>query len=148
MFFVGYDQLIFISILDILSDKYSEFDLNNLSQELLRIKEPNKKDILSNARKVLRILLKENSNEIDNLKNWIKDFSSRQKEIYSSKLYNEFNTNYKCVKKVDPIYNIENKKVDGRIIIRNNFDCLLSKYDNLIIFGEDSGKIGDVNQGL
>jgi pyruvate/2-oxoglutarate/acetoin dehydrogenase E1 component/TPP-dependent pyruvate/acetoin dehydrogenase alpha subunit len=138
----------YISILDILSDKYSEFDLNNLSQELLRIKEPNKKDILSNARKVLRILLKENSNEIDNLKNWIKDFSSRQKEIYSSKLYNEFNTNYKCVKKVDPIYNIENKKVDGRIIIRNNFDCLLSKYDNLIIFGEDSGKIGDVNQGL
>tara|TARA_B110000003_G_scaffold42819_1_gene40174 strand:- start:1002 stop:3089 length:2088 start_codon:yes stop_codon:yes gene_type:complete len=138
----------YISILDILSDKYSEFDLNNLSQELLRIKEPNKKDILSNARKVLRILLKENSNEIDNLKNWIKDFSSRQKEIYSSKLYNEFNTNYKFVKKVDPIYNIENKKVDGRIIIRNNFDCLLSKYDNLIIFGEDSGKIGDVNQGL
>jgi len=138
----------YISILDILSDKYSEFDLNNSSQELLRIKEPNKKDILSNARKVLRILLKENSNEIDNLKNWIKDFSSRQKEIYSSKLYNEFNTNYKCVKKVDPIYNIENKKVDGRIIIRNNFDCLLSKYDNLIIFGEDSGKIGDVNQGL
>ena len=138
----------YISILDILSDKYSEFDLNNLSQELLRIKEPNKKDILSNARKVLRILLKENSNEIDNLKNWIKDFSSIQKEIYSSKLYNEFNTNYKCVKKVDPIYNIENKKVDGRIIIRNNFDCLLSKYDNLIIFGEDSGKIGDVNQGL
>jgi pyruvate/2-oxoglutarate/acetoin dehydrogenase E1 component/TPP-dependent pyruvate/acetoin dehydrogenase alpha subunit len=138
----------YISILDILSDKYSEFDLNNLSQELLRIKEPNKKDILSNARKVLRILLKENSNEIDNLKNWIKDFSSRQKQIYSSKLYNEFNTNYKCVKKVDPIYNIENKKVDGRIIIRNNFDCLLSKYDNLIIFGEDSGKIGDVNQGL
>jgi pyruvate/2-oxoglutarate/acetoin dehydrogenase E1 component/TPP-dependent pyruvate/acetoin dehydrogenase alpha subunit len=138
----------YISILDILSDKYSEFDLNNLSQELLRIKEPNKKDILSNARKVLRILLKENSNEIDNLKNWIKEFSSRQKEIYSSKLYNEFNTNYKCVKKVDPIYNIENKKVDGRIIIRNNFDCLLSKYDNLIIFGEDSGKIGDVNQGL
>ena len=64
----------YISILDILSDKYSEFDLNNLSQELLRIKEPNKKDILSNARKVLRILLKENSNEIDNLKNWIKDF--------------------------------------------------------------------------
>ena len=138
----------YISILDVLSDKYLEFDLNNLSQELLRIKEPNKKDILSNARKVLRILLKENSNEIDNLKNWIKDFSSRQKEIYSSKLYNEFNTNYKFVKKVDPIYNIENKKVDGRIIIRNNFDCLLSKYDNLIIFGEDSGKIGDVNQGL
>ena len=138
----------YISILDNLSDEYSEFDLNNLSQELLRIKEPNKKDILSSARKVLRILLKEKSKEIDNLKNWINDFTSKQKEIYSSKLYNEFNTNHKFVKKVDPIYNLENKKVDGRIIIRNNFDSLLSKYDNLIIFGEDSGKIGDVNQGL
>ena len=138
----------YIFILDNLSDEYSEFDLNNLSQELLRIKEPNKKDILSSARKVLRILLKEKSKEIDNLKNWINDFTSKQKEIYSSKLYNEFNTNHKFVKKVDPIYNLENKKVDGRIIIRNNFDSLLSKYDNLIIFGEDSGKIGDVNQGL
>ena len=38
--------------------------------------------------------------------------------------------------------------IDGRIILRNNFDRLLSKYPNLIIFGEDTGKIGDVNQGL
>ena len=38
--------------------------------------------------------------------------------------------------------------MDGRIVLRNNFDKLLNKYDNLIIFGEDSGKIGDVNQGL
>ena len=36
--------------------------------------------------------------------------------------------------------------VDGRIIIRDNFDALFKKYDNLIMFGEDVGKIGDVNQ--
>ena len=45
------------------------------------------------------------------------------------------------------MYN-ESKITIGRIIIRNNFDKLLKKYDNLLIFGEDSGKIGDVNQGL
>ena len=38
--------------------------------------------------------------------------------------------------------------VDGRIILKNNFDSLLTKKSNIVIFGEDSGKIGDVNQGL
>ena len=138
----------YIQILDVLFKKYKDYDLDISISELSRIKEPNKKDILSNARKVLRVLLNENSFELDSLKNWINKFSSKQSKTYSSKLYNESDTNYKSVKKVDPIYDFNNKKVDGRIIIRNNFDSLLSKYDNLIIFGEDSGKIGDVNQGL
>ena len=38
--------------------------------------------------------------------------------------------------------------VDGRVIIRDNFEALLKKHDNLLIFGEDVGKIGDVNHGL
>ena len=138
----------YIQILDDLFKRYNDYNLDISISELLRIKEPNKKDILSNARKVLRVLLNENSFELDSLKNWINKFSSKQSKTYSSKLYNESDTNYKSVKKVDPIYDFNNKKVDGRIIIRNNFDSLLSKYDNLIIFGEDSGKIGDVNQGL
>jgi len=138
----------YIKLLDTLSRKHTDYNLNFLKSELSKIKEPNKKDILSNARKVIRILINENSNEIDSLKNWIISFSNKQKKIYNSKLYNEYDTNYKSVKKIEPIYNSESKKVDGRIIIRNNFDSLLSKHDNLIIFGEDSGKIGDVNQGL
>ena len=138
----------YIQILDDLFKRYNDYNLDISISELLRIKEPNKKDILSNARKVLRVLLNENSFELDSLKNWINRFSSKQSKTYSSKLYNESDTNYKSVKKVNPIYDFNNKKVDGRIIIRNNFDSLLSKYDNLIIFGEDSGKIGDVNQGL
>ena len=138
----------YIQILDVLFKKHKDYDLDISISELSRIKEPNKKDILSNARKVLRVLLNENSFELNALKNWVNKFSSKQSKTYSSMLYNESDTNYKSVKKVDPIYDFNNKKVDGRIIIRNNFDCLLSKYDNLIIFGEDSGKIGDVNQGL
>ena len=138
----------YIQILDVLFKKYKDYDLDISISELSRIKEPNKKDILSNARKVLRVLLNENSFELNALKNWVNKFSSKQSKTYSSMLYNESDTNYKSVKKVDPIYDFNNKKVDGRIIIRNNFDSLLSKYDNLIIFGEDSGKIGDVNQGL
>jgi len=38
--------------------------------------------------------------------------------------------------------------VDGRIIIRDNFDKLFHNYPNALVFGEDTGAIGDVNQGL
>ena len=38
--------------------------------------------------------------------------------------------------------------VDARLILRNNFDVLFAKYPETLIFGEDSGNIGDVNQGL
>ena len=38
--------------------------------------------------------------------------------------------------------------MDGRLILRDNFDKILSKYPEVLIFGEDTGTIGDVNQGL
>ena len=127
--------------------EFTDLDLQDSVLEFERIKEPNNKDLLTIARKFLRVLRKSRSNNIKTLKNWVIKFSDSQKEKYSSKLYNEYSTNHNNVKEVKPIYT-ESKKIDGRKIIRNNFDKLLDKYDNLLIFGEDSGKIGDVNQGL
>lgn len=137
----------YLKVLDSLSKKYSNRSVDTFKNQLIRIKEPNKKDVLSNARKVLRHLHGENCNLINDLKDWVKSFIKDQNEVYGSKLYNEYITRHKNVEKIDPIF-LSSKKVDGRIVLRNNFDKLLNKYDNLIIFGEDSGKIGDVNQGL
>ena len=67
--------------LDNISKKHSNYKLNVFISELSRIKEPSKKDILSNARKVLRTLLNENSTYIDSLKNWIVSFSTEQNKI-------------------------------------------------------------------
>ena len=137
----------YLKVLDSLAKKYNNKSLDSFKDQLIRIKEPNKKDILSNARKVLRHLHGENCNLINDLKDWVKSFIKDQNEVYGSKLYNEYKTSHKNVERIDPIF-LDSKKVDGRIVLRNNFDKLLNKYDNLIIFGEDSGKIGDVNQGL
>ncbi len=137
----------YLKVLDSLSKKYSNRSVDTFKNQLIRIKEPNKKDVLSNARKVLRHLHGESCNLINDLKDWVKSFIKDQNEVYGSKLYNEYITRHKNVEKIDPIF-LNSKKVDGRIVLRNNFDKLLNKYDNLIIFGEDSGKIGDVNQGL
>ena len=38
--------------------------------------------------------------------------------------------------------------MDGRVILRDNFEYVLQKHTNVLIFGEDTGNIGDVNQGL
>ena len=38
--------------------------------------------------------------------------------------------------------------VDGRIVMRDNFEAILNKHNDVVIFGEDAGFIGDVNQGL
>ena len=142
------DRIKLIGYLNKICFDFPNSDLQNSILELDNVKEPNNKDLLSIARKFLRLLRRSNNNNnIEVLKIWVKEFSQQQKEKYNSKLYNEYSSNHSNVKEVKPLYN-ESKKIDGRLIIRNNFDKLLKKYDNLLIFGEDSGKIGDVNQGL
>ena len=140
-------RLTLFEILSSLNDEFKEFGINDITQNLERIKEPNNKDLLSTSRKILRMLVHQKSNNINFLKEWINKFSSLNQKKYSSKLYNESSSNAAGVKEIKPLYG-NSKKVDGRIVLRNNFKELLSLYDNLLIFGEDAGKIGDVNQGL
>lgn len=105
-----------------------------------------KRNIFELSRKIIRITLNENLVERENLVKWIKENMDKQDEIYSSKLY--FNTIDEVNKEVAPEFDNEENWVDGRVVIRDNFDKILSKNDKVLIFGEDSGKIGDVNQGL
>ena len=137
-----------LSILNkIKSENNSDLLIDEINK-LKKIKEPNNKDLLSTSRKLLRNLINIKSLNINSLKEWNKNYKRFHEEIFSSKLYNEFSTNYKNVKEVKPIYDETSKNVDGRIILRNNFKKLFETYDNLLVFGEDTGKIGDVNQGL
>jgi pyruvate/2-oxoglutarate/acetoin dehydrogenase E1 component len=52
------------------------------------------------------------------------------------------------IKEVLPTYDDNADIVDARLLLRDNFDTLFTKYPEVLIFGEDAGKIGDVNQGL
>ena len=140
-------RLDIIPLLNDLKNDFNNFGLDSIVEELERIKEPHNKDILSTGRKVLRLLVGQNSSKIEALKKWVVDFSFLNQSKYSSKLYNESFSKASNIKEIKPIYD-DSKKVDGRIILRNNFDKLLGQHENLLIFGEDSGKIGDVNQGL
>jgi pyruvate/2-oxoglutarate/acetoin dehydrogenase E1 component/TPP-dependent pyruvate/acetoin dehydrogenase alpha subunit len=119
-----------------------------LKSELSIIKEPLKKDVLSTARRALLYLRNEKNPEKTQLTSWIEQYKKEQYYNYSSNLFSESKTNATTIKEIKPLYGENHELVDARIILRNNFDALLSRYKEIVIFGEDSGKIGDVNQGL
>ncbi len=118
-----------------------------LYDNLIDNKESLKSDLLSTARKALRFTLNEHIKSKDNLKNWIDTYLNKTQPQYSAHLYNDFGTGATNVSEVPPTYSDENL-VDGRVVLRDNFDAIFKKYPNTLVFGEDAGTIGDVNQGL
>ncbi|MEO2051955.1 MAG: thiamine pyrophosphate-dependent enzyme [Allomuricauda sp.] len=122
--------------------------INKLKNDLIAIEEPLKKDLASKSRTALRYLLGESSPEKTQLQQWVTQFLATNEPYYSSHLYNELPTKATNVKAIVPTYADNSEEVDGRIILRDNFDKLFEKYPEALIFGEDTGNIGDVNQGL
>jgi len=115
---------------------------------LLALEEPTRKDVLSTARRVLHHNNFDNSVEKQHLVNWINNNAKEVQEKFSSHLYSESDKSAVKINEVKPIYDSEVNLVDGRIIIRDNFDYIFKNYPEALIFGEDTGHIGDVNQGL
>jgi len=104
--------------------------------------------ILDTARKILFLLKGENFDEKELLKQWISSYKATQQPKYSAHLYSEHQNKATSIKEILPIYNKNSKIVDARLVLKNNFEVLFNQHKELIIFGEDAGKIGDVNQGL
>ncbi|WP_298540477.1 thiamine pyrophosphate-dependent enzyme [uncultured Aquimarina sp.] len=110
--------------------------------------EPIRKDILEATRKTLRYIVKEEFPEKTALQNWVNGYMEEIQPKYSDHLYNDFDSNVTKIKEVIPQYSENAETVDARLILRDNFDQIFSRIPESLIFGEDSGKIGDVNQGL
>ena len=88
------------------------------------------------------------SSQIEELQSWTKRYFEQIQPKFSSNLYNETQTSSLQVDPVNVSYDDDATQVDGRIILRDNFKALFEKNSKLLVFGEDTGKIGDVNQGL
>jgi pyruvate/2-oxoglutarate/acetoin dehydrogenase E1 component/TPP-dependent pyruvate/acetoin dehydrogenase alpha subunit len=120
--------------------------IEQFANNLASIKEPIRKDIISTARKVLRLIITENSRE--NLANWIKNYTEKIQPKFSSHLFSQSDKNALATTAVEPTYDNSAEEVDARLVLRDNFDAIFNKYPETLIFGEDAGNIGDVNQGL
>ncbi len=119
-----------------------------LADELGKSTEPIRKEIFNAGRKALRLSRGENSAPREALKSWLNAEMEKNHDRYSSFLFSESPNSAMKVQEVAPKYSDESEEVDARLVLRDNFDHLLSDHPEVLIFGEDSGNIGDVNQGL
>lgn len=117
--------------------------LENLSKTY----EPIRKDIFGALKKALRYARGENSEAKDAIKKWLTEQNAVNFDRYSSHLYSESDQAIRNIPEVVAEYN-DNKQEDGRIILRDNFKVLFEKYPEILTFGEDTGFIGGVNQGM
>ncbi|HET8802994.1 MAG TPA: thiamine pyrophosphate-dependent enzyme, partial [Aequorivita sp.] len=122
--------------------------IEKLKNELASEKEPSRRNILAAARKALRYSIGEDSSEKKQLQDWVNNYFEIIQPKFSAHLYSESKENAKSIKEVLPSYANDAEEVDGRVILRDNFDAIFNKHPEVLIFGEDSGAIGDVNQGL
>lgn len=127
--------------------KNSSF-INKYKTDLEALVEPTRKDVLSISRKCLRYLKDEDFAEKSALKQFIKSSIATAFDKYSSHLTNNDENSVLKITETLPTFSQEKNSVDGRIVMRDNFDALLEKHPEVLIFGEDAGFIGDVNQGL
>ena len=122
--------------------------IEKLKKELETEKEPLRRDILATARKVLRYTASENTPEKRQLQDWINNYFDIIQPKYSAHLYSEAQNKATSISEVLPTYDDDADDVDGRVVLRDNFDHIFSHIPETLVFGEDSGEIGDVNQGL
>lgn len=122
--------------------------VQSIKNHLASISTISRRDVASAARRVLRYVATETTTNAETLRSWINDYFAENQPKYSSHLYIENEKNPTLVTEVKPIYKENAELVDARVVLRENFDGLFAKYPNLLIFGEDTGNIGDVNQGL
>jgi pyruvate/2-oxoglutarate/acetoin dehydrogenase E1 component/TPP-dependent pyruvate/acetoin dehydrogenase alpha subunit len=108
--------------------------------------DPGRKDILKTIHSVLRNNI--GSTPINTLQEYYTNYLTKYQDTYSSHLHSQSPQSALKVQEIKPEYGDDNAELNGFEILNRNFDRILSSHPEVIAFGEDVGKIGDVNQGF
>ena len=123
-------------------------EVESLLENFKKIVSIGKKDIFHLGRQTLLFTLKNSIPQRQLLANLMAELNAVEQDNYSSHLYSQSVWKATSVQEIKPIYSETSPEVDGRVVVRDNFDKIFEKYPETLIFGEDTGNIGDVNQGL
>lgn len=122
--------------------------IEKIAADLKNAMDPIRRDILGGVRKALRYVRGESSPARTAAIHWLDRQMALNHDRYSSYLYAETADSALKVTPVAPEYNNDGAQDDGRIILRENFKKIFEKYPEVLTFGEDTGKIGGVNQSM
>ncbi|QDE19293.1 alpha-ketoacid dehydrogenase subunit alpha/beta [Riemerella anatipestifer] len=128
--------------------KAQNTQVESLLQDFGKIISVGKREVFHLMRKALWFTRGQDSAERKDLEKTYQELLLQEQDHYSSHLYSQSQWKATNVKEVKPIYSDNSEEVDGRVVVRNNFDKIFEKYPQTLVFGEDTGNIGDVNQGL
>lgn len=121
-----------------------ELQCEDLASPLRAEKAPLRRDSVAAVRKAIQRTLA-SSGKASGAPLWVETQLRQGALDYSSMLHSGTAL---AVKEVPAEFTAEAPLIDGRVVLRDNFKELFSRYPELMIFGEDVGHIGDVNQGL
>ena len=122
--------------------------IQKLVDDLNQNNEPLRRDVLHAARKALRYVRGEENLAKNALNSWLNNELKLNNNRYTSHLYSESEFASSKIQEVLPEYDDTFKEVDARVVLRENFDTIFMNNPEVLVFGEDTGAIGDVNQGL
>jgi pyruvate/2-oxoglutarate/acetoin dehydrogenase E1 component/TPP-dependent pyruvate/acetoin dehydrogenase alpha subunit len=120
-------------------------ELNDIKERLAAVPVPLRRDVHAAAHEALRVLRSEEIPSKQVLMQWKNDQDTVNLTRYGSHLYSGSTRN---VKEVKPVYTDNSPTLMGFEVINAAFDAALAREPRLIAFGEDVGKLGDVNQGF
>jgi 2-oxoisovalerate dehydrogenase E1 component len=123
-------------------------EMNTLSEGLDKAIDPLRKELMETAREALLLVAGNTSEEAVELREWLRRMEKLNHDRFNSHLYSEGPNSGMNIAAVAPQYAPDAPMVDGRELLRDNFDQILSDRPEVLAFGEDLGNIGGVNQGF
>jgi pyruvate/2-oxoglutarate/acetoin dehydrogenase E1 component/TPP-dependent pyruvate/acetoin dehydrogenase alpha subunit len=135
------------TLLEALTEETGNDEIAAITDSLKKAIEPIRKDVTIAVKKALRLIKGESGSAKQNLIDWVNNSITDTHERYASYLYSESDQSPLKIDEVLPEY-ADDSIDDGRLILRENFRKLFEKYPEVITFGEDTGKIGGVNQSM
>jgi pyruvate/2-oxoglutarate/acetoin dehydrogenase E1 component/TPP-dependent pyruvate/acetoin dehydrogenase alpha subunit len=139
------DQKALMGLLNLASDNQ---EIAAIKEHLSRTINPERLDSVKAAKKALRALAGKNSEVRDGIVEWVKRTTEENKDRYSSHLYSQSEWSALKINPVEAKYSDGSPLLDGREVLQACFEAALKRDPLILAFGEDVGKIGDVNQGF
>ena len=123
-------------------------EILDIKNDLVRAINPTRLETMRAAKKAIRYLANDNVEARDQLAEWLRNAEADNFDRYSSHLHSISDESAIKVEAVEAVYSDTSPLVDGREVLQACFDAALARDPRVLAFGEDVGKIGDVNQGF
>jgi len=122
--------------------------LSEVHSKLLAVPMPLRRDIAAAGQRALVLTRGQDSPERQALATWRAGLEEAAQDRYSSHLYDTGPGSALAVPEAKPTYSDQSPMLMGFEVLNAAFDAALQREPRLIAFGEDLGRLGDVNQGF